>query len=287
MMAFCCREWGHGFVYFTWSLWWLDAVLSLSVCISMPFIVMSRHKPDLQSITATLLLPIVPTVIASASGGVVAEILPDDNHAFTTLVASYVLWGIGESFSACILALYFQRLTFHSLPAKEVIVSVFLPIGPLGQGGFAIQQLGKVALTVLPRLSVFGALEAGGTKAAEVLYVLGIFCGMLMWGFGLVWLAFALISVITTQNFPFNMGWWGFTFPLGVLATCTGSLAHNLDSQFFKISTMVCFKSGVASEFFAKTFVRFCLYQLLCYGRLWPRELYIWPPQGRCSLRLV
>ena len=226
-------------MYLTWAFWWVDAVLSLATCISMPFIVMHQHKPGLQSITAGLLLPIVPTVVAAASGGIVAEILPDEGRAFTTLIASYVLWGIGESFSACVLALYFHRLTIHSLPAKEVIVSVFLPIGPLGQGGFGIQKLGQVALETFPHIKAFNSIESGALRAAEILYVMGVFFGVVMWGFGLVWLAFALVSIITTNPFPFNMGWWGFTFPIGVLATCTSQLAKNLDSEFFKVSTMV------------------------------------------------
>lgn len=239
MMVFVGKSWGNGFIYLTWAFWWVDAVVSMATCISMPFIVMKRHRPDLQNITAALLLPIVPTVVAAASAGIVAEVLPDVRHALTTLVAGYVLWGIGIAFSGCVLALYLQRLMIHSLPAREVIVSVFLPIGPLGQGGFGIQQLGKVALKVIPEANAFPALGADVSRAGEVLYVLGIFNGLVMWGFALVWLAFALISIITTQSFPFNMGWWGFTFPLGVLATCTSLLAENLQSQFFQVATMV------------------------------------------------
>lgn len=239
MMALCCKGWGDGFIYFTWTLWWIDVWLSLAACISMPFVVTSRHKPNLQSITAAILLPIVPTIVAAASGGIIAEILPNHGHAITTLVVSYILWGIGECFSACVLALYFLRLTIYSLPAKEVIVSVFLPIGPLGQGGFGIQQLGKVALTLIPETKTFGALGIRPTLPGEVLYVTGVFLGMVMWGFGLVWLSFALISIGTTKNIPFNMGWWGFTFPVGVLTSCTGLLAENLDSDFFRVCTMV------------------------------------------------
>lgn len=205
----------------------------------MPFIVMHQHKPGLQNITAGLLLPIVPTVVAAASGAIIADILPDSGHAFTTVIVSYVLWGIGESFSACVLALYFHRLTIHSLPAKEVIVSVFLPIGPLGQGGFGIQKLGQVALTCFPRINAFSSLESGALRAAEILYVTGVFFGIVMWGFGVVWLAFALVSIVTTKPFPFNMGWWGFTFPIGVLAACTSQLARNLNSEVFKILATV------------------------------------------------
>lgn len=239
MMALCCAGWGEGFVYFTWALWWVDALLSLAVCITMPFIVMSRHNPSLNSITAALLLPIVPAVVASASGGILAAIVPDKDRAFTTLVASYVLWGIGITFSACVLALYFQRLTIHSIPAREVIVSVFLPVGPMGQGGFAVQQLGKVAVTLVPETKSFDALGPDSARAGQILYVVGVLLGLVMWGSGLVWLAYALVSIVTTKSFPFNMGWWGFTFPLGVLAVCTGALGENLDSTFFRVSTVV------------------------------------------------
>lgn len=241
MMIFCCRQWGDWVVHLAWAFWWIDVLLSMATCISMPFIVMHRHKPGLHNTTAALLLPIVPTVVAAATGGIVAEALPDSAHALTTLIASYVLWGIGQTLSGCVLALYFHRLTIHSLPPREVIVSVFLPIGPLGQGGFGIQQLGKVALRVLPETTVFRAagVVVDVARAAEVLYVLGVFLGLIMWGFALVWACFALISIATIHSFPFNMGWWGFTFPLGVWATCTSMLAANLDSDFFKVSTMV------------------------------------------------
>jgi tellurite resistance protein TehA-like permease len=239
MTVLCCRHWGTWLVYVAWAFWWFDVLLSMATAITMPFIVMHRHKPGLSNTNAALLLPIVPTVVAAATGGIVADALPHPGHALTTLVASYVLWGIGECLSACVLALYFHRLTVHSLPPKEVIVSVFLPVGPLGQGGFGIQQLGNVAVKLLPQTSAFKAAGVDVVRCAEALYVLGVFLGMLMWGFALVWVCFALISLATIRDFPFNMGWWGFTFPLGVWATCTNMLAINLGSEFFKVAAMV------------------------------------------------
>lgn len=239
MMIFCCTSWGTWVIHLAWAFWWVDALLSMATCISMPFIVMHRHKPGLQNTTAALLLPIVPVVVAAATGGIVAEVLPHIGHAYTTLIVSYILWGIGQALSACVLALYFHRLTIHSLPPREVIVSVFLPVGPLGQGGFGIQQLGKVALKRIGDTGAFRGAGLDPAKGAEILYVMGVFLGIVMWGFALLWVSFALISLATTQNFPFNMGWWGFTFPLGVWGTCTNALAVNLHSEFFKVVTMV------------------------------------------------
>ncbi|TFB03413.1 Sulfite efflux pump SSU1 [Trichoderma ghanense] len=239
MLIFACSHWGPWLIYLAWSFWWLDAIISMATCISMPFIVMHRHRPGLDKTTATLLLPIVPAVVAAATGGIVADALPSPGHAYATLVASYVLWGIGQALSGCVLALYFHRLTIHSLPPRDVIVSVFLPVGPLGQGGFGIQQLGKVALKVIPQTSMFRVSGVDATRGAEFLYFLGVFFGIVMWGFALAWVCFALISLRTTRSFPFNMGWWGFTFPLGVWATCANALWQNLGSEFFKYVTTV------------------------------------------------
>ena len=45
------------------------------------------------------------------------------------LQVSYILWGIGMALSLIIMAMYFHRLTVHSLPDSEAIVSAFLPLG--------------------------------------------------------------------------------------------------------------------------------------------------------------
>ena len=189
------------------------------------------HKPDLSSMTATWLLPVVAPIVAAASGGIIADVLPNPQHALWTLTVSYIMWGSGVCLAMVILVIYFQRLTMHPLPAREVIVSVFLPLGPLGQGGFGIMQLGAVALKIFPRTHTLNAIPG---NAGEILYVAGWLIAILMWGFGLVWLFFALAS-ITRSRFPFNMGWWGFTFPLGVFALSTITLGKEMPSSFFRV----------------------------------------------------
>src|SRR3546814_17645767 len=52
---------------------------------------------------------------------------------------------------------------------------------------------------------------------------LGLVAGITLWGFGFWWMLMALL--ITARylrtGIPFNLGWWGFTFPLGVYALAT------------------------------------------------------------------
>lgn len=229
MVVFVCvPAWGIWATRLAWALWWIDVVLAASTCLYLPFVVMYVHDTQLSTITAAWLLPIVSTIVAAASGGIVAAVLPNPQYALWTLIVSYALWGMGVPLATVVLVMYFHRLTVHKLPPREVIVSVFLPLGPLGQGGFAIQQLGKVARDVFPKTD---SLIPG---AGDTLYSMGFIVALILWGYGLVWLFFALAS-ISKSKFPFNMGWWGFTFPLGVMTVSTTQMAKELPSAFFKV----------------------------------------------------
>ncbi len=224
----CVPAWGQWAVTLAWTLWWIDVALSVATCFYLPFIIMHVHDSELSKMNAAWLLPIVSTIVAAALGGIVAEVLPDPQHALWTIVTSYILFGTGFPLSMVVLVMYFHRLTIYRLPPREVIVSVFLPLGPLGQGSFAIMQLGKVARTTFATTNTFDP------SAGAALYSLGNITALVIWGYGLVWLFFALAS-ITRSKFPFNMGWWGFTFPLGVYATSTTTLAKVLPSRFFRV----------------------------------------------------
>jgi len=215
--------------------------IHLSLFKSEQLILLKRmyfHTTELKSMTAAWLLPIVAPIVAASSGAIVADILPNPQHALITIIVSYILWGTGVPLAMFVLVIYFQRLTIHKLPPREVIVSVFLPLGPLGQGGFGIMRLGMVAMKIFP---VTGTLSEKTTKSGDLLYVVGFLMALIMWGFGLVWLFFAFAS-ISKSRFPFNMGWWGFTFPLGVFTTSTVQMGMELPSVFFKVLGTVSFK---------------------------------------------
>ena len=63
----------------------------------------------------------------------------------------------------------------------------------------------------------------------------GAFAALLLWGFGLWWLFLACL--ITGRYFrsgvPFNLGWWGYTFPLGVYTLASLRLGATLRLEAF------------------------------------------------------
>ncbi|PWY77081.1 sulfite efflux pump SSU1 [Aspergillus heteromorphus CBS 117.55] len=227
----CVPAWGDWARHAAWGLWIFDAIFSFITALSLPFLLMLHEsETQLSSMTAVWLLPIVSCSVAASSGAVVAGVLLNSQHALWTVLVSYVLWGVGLPLGLMVMVIYLQRLTLHKLPPKAVIVSVFLPLGPLGQGSLGAMKLGTVAQEIFPEMHM---LEAAGS--GPILYIMGFMVALVLWSFGLVWLFFASASIARSKSFPFNIGWWGFTFPLGGYAMSTCQMGKELPSEFFSI----------------------------------------------------
>jgi tellurite resistance protein TehA-like permease len=98
---------------------------------------MSNRRSELSEMTALYLIPIVAMVIVATSGGLVVGAIPNLHHKLWTLVISYIFWGLGTPLSWIILTVYFLRMAVHKPLKREVVVSLLLPIGPLGLSGFS------------------------------------------------------------------------------------------------------------------------------------------------------
>ena len=228
----CVPYFGPWAVTFAWVCWMIDCVVALAVTISLTVLLISAYDQQaLHRITAVQLLPIAATIVAAGSGAQVAGVLPNPDNALGTIIASYVMWGMSTPLAMTVLVMYYTRLALHKLPPREIVVSSFLPLGPLGMGGYTIMYLGSVSRTVFPQTHFFHDLAIAG----DIFFVLGGFIALIMWSFGLTWLCFALASIYKLRPFPFNMGWWGFTFPLGVFAVSTIQFGVQMPSLFFKV----------------------------------------------------
>ena len=210
-----------------YTLWWIDVALTVLSSFAIPLLMFHIHELALETMTAVWLLPIVPCVVAAASGGLVATVL-SPQAAIGVILVSYMLWGVGMGLALVVLTLYFHRLAVHNLPTSEVIVSAFLPLGPLGQGAYAIMMLAKVGKDVFPVVQFAGEQIAGSD-----VFVVSVVVALVMEGLGFWWLVHG-VSCVTirylSNGLSFNMGFWGFIFPLGVFTSATIALAEDVPS---------------------------------------------------------
>ena len=244
-IAFQGHEYGiNGAVEVAAGLWWVALVLASTSAFMVPLAMQTTHQHTSESLTAAWLLPIVPPITIAASGATIANLLVDSDpdYALNIWIASYVMEGIGCLLAAMILVLYFQRLALHHMPGREVVVTTFLPLGPCGQGGYAILQLGRLSKTLFPVISARNPNSTEGlailADAANGLYALGIAIGLLTWALG-IWFTFLAISALIRHrlrgSISWSLGFWGFTFPLGSLNLLTYALGTTFDSMFFKV----------------------------------------------------
>lgn len=222
LIAFGVPRWGEGAAVLARDLWAFDALLSVGVGLLVPYLMFTRQDHALERMTGVWLLPIVASEVAAASAGLIAPHL-DTSSATTLVYAGYVLFALSVPLALMVITVLILRLAQHKLPTPDLAVSMFLPLGPLATGALALLQLGEAAPRVLA--------AQGLGELAPVLTGLGLAGGLVLWGFGAWWLALATLTTLrfVRLGLPFNLGWWGLTFPLGVYTAATfglGALTH-------------------------------------------------------------
>ena len=208
------------------TLWYADVVLALLVAWAVPFAMYRHQEHALQQMTAVWLLPIVACEVAASSGGLLLGHLAADTHAVAILLGSYVLWGVSVLPAFAILTILMLRLVLHKLPEKELAVSSWLALGPIGTAALALLVLGHQAPMLMASL--------GLAQLGQLFHQAGILASLILLGFGLWWLGIAVLTTLhhAKQDLPFNLGWWGLTFPLGVYTLAILTLAQQLNLAF-------------------------------------------------------
>ncbi|UZE13735.1 TDT family transporter [Pseudomonas sp. B21-053] len=228
-LVFGLPRWGDGVIHVAEVLWWLDVAMSLACGVLIPYMMFTRQEHSIDQMTAVWLLPVVAAEVAAASGGLLAPHLAEAHAQLVVLVTSYVLWAFSLPVAFSILTILLLRMALHKLPHENMAASSWLALGPIGTGALGMLLLGADA----PAIFAANGLPGIG----EIAEGLGLVAGITLWGFGLWWM---LIAVLITVRYmragiPFNLGWWGFTFPLGVYSLATLKLASTLNLTFFSV----------------------------------------------------
>ncbi|MCW2270237.1 C4-dicarboxylate transporter/malic acid transport protein [compost metagenome] len=226
-LLFGINRWGEGIVPWIEALWWFDVGLALLCGVAIPYLMFTRQEHSIDQMTAVWLLPVVAAEVAAASGGLLAPHLIDAQSQFLVLITSYVMWAVSLPVAFSILTILMLRMALHKLPHANMAASSWLALGPIGTGALGMLVLGADAP------AVFAANGLGGL--GEIARGLGLVAGIVLWGAGLWWLLTAVLITLRyiRHGMPFNLGWWGFTFPLGVYTLATLKLGAWLGLAFF------------------------------------------------------
>lgn len=218
--------WGDVALQIAHVLWWIDVAMAIACGLLIPFLMFTRQDHSLEKMTAVWLLPIVAAEVAAASGALlVTHLGPAEGYGVH--IISYALWAFSVPLAMSILVILLLRLILYKLPNRDMAASGWLALGPIGTGSLGLLLLGGNAPAIFGSHGLAAVGEAG--------LGIGIIGGVILWGYGLWWLMLAVLKTVryAREGMPFNIGWWAFTFPLGVYSLATLTLGRMTGFGFF------------------------------------------------------
>ena len=208
------------------TLFLVGVVGSIMTAFVVPYLMFTHHELTQEKTFGSWLLPIVPPIVASVPAALLSPTWPEAIRG-DMLGLGYALLGVGVILAAIIIVLFYTRLVYHKVPEGALVTTMWLVVGPLGQSIAGIIALGVASKAVWP------AFGSG-------LLVAGLAYGVLVWGFAMYWLAMAIAVTIraSAKHVPFNLSWWAFTFPVGVLTAGTDALYTLTGANIFAIASL-------------------------------------------------
>jgi C4-dicarboxylate transporter/malic acid transport protein len=200
------------------GLTWVGAPLAFAISVvfgSLLFLTPSVETPSANG--GWFIPPVVNIIIPVTLAALVPHASPET--ARLLLVLGYATWGMGFVLFIMVASLLFDRLVFHPLPPVTLAPSLWISLGPLGAGGLALLRLAQVGAPLWG--PAVGTVQAVSLLAALVL-----------WGFGFWWLTVAVVLLVRylhSESWPFGVGLWAFTFPLGAYTAVTTAMARALN----------------------------------------------------------
>lgn len=205
-------------------LWILGVIGSLFSIVLVPYLMAIKHSFSLDATSGSWLLPVVPPIVAGVPEGLLSPHWP---HAIQAclLVLSYALWGMGMFLATIITVLFYARMMYRKLAPGPLVPAMWIALGPIGMSIVSLNRMCAAATHIWP---VYGP----ELRAATALY------GLPVWGFGMYWLVLAIAVTLyaVRKHLPFTLGWWAFTFPLGVLTASTYTLYTPTHAPVFAVA---------------------------------------------------
>lgn len=189
--------------------------------------------------TPTWLLPVVPLGATSSSGGLLAAALKPHSAHLSLITSTFSLGVLLASLplAIMIIAMFFQRLIVHGPLDAPLVLSAFIVLGPMSQGGWSLLLNGQNISTLLP-LHVQGDFPRSPLMG-QMLFASCFAAAFMLWAMGICWIILNCLSIAhvirKSRSFPLTMAYWGLIFPNGAFSLLCLQLGTVLESQFFQI----------------------------------------------------
>jgi C4-dicarboxylate transporter/malic acid transport protein len=214
-----------------WVLWTTGTLGGLFTAATIPYLMFTQLNVEPDAAFGGWLMPIVPPMVSAATGALLIPHMAPGHGRTTMLYGCYAMFGLSLVAALIIITMIWSRLALYGTSGTTRVPTLWIVLGPLGQGITAAGLLGANA-----HLAVSHEL-AGAMDVFAVLF------GVPVWGFAVLWIVLATQLTVRTlrRGMPFALTWWSLTFPVGTFVTGTTQLAHHTDLPAFEVAAAVAY----------------------------------------------
>jgi C4-dicarboxylate transporter/malic acid transport protein len=218
-------------VDFDWVLWAAGTAGGLFTAATIPFLMFTQLNVEPDAAFGGWLMPVVPPMVSAAAGALLIPHMQPGTGRTTMLYGCYAVFGLSLFAALIIISMIWSRLALYGTSGTARVPTLWIVLGPLGQGITAAGLLGtNAALAVPPDV-------AGGMNVFAILF------GVPVWGFAVLWIVLATELTVRTlrRGMPFALTWWSLTFPVGTFVTGTTQLAVHTGLPAFRVAAVVAY----------------------------------------------
>jgi C4-dicarboxylate transporter/malic acid transport protein len=214
-----------------WILWTAGTVGGLFTAMTIPFIMFTQIDVGPDAAFGGWLMPVVPPMVSAAAGALLIPHMAPGTGRTTMLYGCYAMFGLSLIAALIIISLIWSRLMHYGTSGTARVPTLWIVLGPLGQGITAAGLLGTNAVLAAP------ADVAAGMSVFAILF------GVPVWGFAVLWISLATALTVRTmrRGMPFALTWWSLTFPVGTFVTGTTQLAVHTGLPAFKVAAVAAY----------------------------------------------
>lgn len=161
----------HAAVDLAWARWTACTTGGLFTAATIPFLMFTQLNVEPDAAFDGRLMPVVPPMVSAACGALLIPHMAPGTGRVTMLYGCYAMFGLSLIAALIIITMIWSRLVLYGTSGTARVPTLWIVLGPLGQGITAAGLLGAHAAGAVPSelasaMNVFVALLGTWTPVA-------------------------------------------------------------------------------------------------------------------------
>ncbi|PLB47624.1 C4-dicarboxylate transporter/malic acid transport protein [Aspergillus steynii IBT 23096] len=208
---------------------WIYTGISLAISILLGWRLPSSGTSTDKHFCIVRIMPFFPPMLSGTMAGVMATSQPP-SRAIPMLIGGTTMQGFGFLMFLMVLAQCFLELNSEGLPEPYFRPEMFITVGP---PSFTIIAFIGMATAAVEKFPDHYISEATSVRTADVLLIVAVFTGILLWTLAFFLFCLSMISLLHAlfkRSTSFGLLWWCMVFPNTGFVLATAKISSALSS---------------------------------------------------------